>query len=356
MSRNRIFGVTARVMMSVAAGLLALSYLAMVLNPAKVWIITIFGLMFIPFALLNFILLIWALKRRSGSFAIPMLILLPCLFFVGRYVQFFGEGKSPYSGDDALKVVSWNVGRFARLGYDDAEKRACRDSVVAFLKRENADVICLQEFRADDLASVKPYLSKTFRGYDYAYYLYTRRRGCYGNVTLSRLPIKDKGKIIFENSTNIAIYTDLQAGDETLRIYNCHFESYNISLSALAQSLAHRNRDALRETEVKMKRSIVRRPKQVEQVFEHIGNSPVEAVVCGDFNDSPMSYTYFKMSRGREDSFVEAGRGLGATYSELWPFLRIDYVLYPERFEAVGHETPRIGFSDHYPVVTEIEL
>lgn len=356
MSRNRIFGVTARVMMSVAAGLLALSYLAIVLNPAKVWVITIFGLLFIPFALLNFILLIWALKRRSRSFVIPLLILLPCLFFVGRYVQLFGEGNPPEDGEKTIKVVSWNVGRFARFGYGDADRKACRDSVVAFLKGEDADVICLQEFRADDLAFIKPYLSRTFKGYGYAYYLYTRRRGCYGNVTLSRLPIRDKGKIIFENSTNIAIYTDLQTEEGTLRIYNCHFESYNISLTALAQSLADRNRDVLRETEVKMKRSIVRRPKQVEQVFEHIGNSPLEAVVCGDFNDSPMSYTYFKMSRGREDSFVEAGRGFGATYSELWPFLRIDYVLYPERFEAVGHETPRIGFSDHYPVVTEIGL
>ena len=82
----------------------------------------------------------------------------------------------------------------------------------------------------------------------------------------------------------------------------------------------------------------------------------LEAIVTGDFNDNPMSYTYNRLKKGRDDSFVEAGKGFGATYSFLWPFIRIDYILYPSHFTAVSHSVPRVRYSDHYPVIAEINL
>ena len=105
-----------------------------------------------------------------------------------------------------------------------------------------------------------------------------------------------------------------------------------------------------------MKRSITRRPKQVDKVFSDIENCPVDAFVCGDFNDNPMSYTYYRMTRGRKDAFVESGHGFGATYADLWPVLRIDYILFPDKYMSVSHRIPRIPFSDHYPVVAEISI
>lgn len=105
-----------------------------------------------------------------------------------------------------------------------------------------------------------------------------------------------------------------------------------------------------------MKRSITRRPKQVDQVFNDIENCPVEAFVCGDFNDNPMSYTYYRMMRDRQDTFVQAGDGFGATYARLWPLLRIDYILCPKSMTVLSHETPHVDFSDHYPVITQIAL
>ena len=178
----------------------------------------------------------------------------------------------------------------------------------------------------------------------------------FGNVTLSRIPVKGKGKIKFEESANLAIYTDYEYQGRMFRVYNCHFESYSISLPGLLRGLFKADKAMMTETGIKVKRSITRRPKQVDKVFEDIERCPVEAFVCGDFNDDPMSYTYFRMTRGRKDTFREAGSGFGATFSRLWPLLRIDYVLIPERFDAIGHQTPRVKFSDHYPVVTTVEL
>ena len=94
----------------------------------------------------------------------------------------------------------------------------------------------------------------------------------------------------------------------------------------------------------------------MNKVFDDIENCPVEAFVCGDFNDNPISYTYYRMMRDRQDTFVQAGNGFAATYSLIWPLLRIDYILSPKSFTVVSHETPRIRLSDHYPVISEIAL
>ena len=124
----------------------------------------------------------------------------------------------------------------------------------------------------------------------------------------------------------------------------------------MVRALFNADADAFAETGTKMKRSILRRPRQVDQVFSDIESCPVEAFVCGDFNDNPMSYTYYRMTRGRKDAFVESGEGFGATYALLWPMLRSDYVMVPDRFEALSCDIPRVGYSDHYPVVSTVEL
>ena len=356
---NRFFGITSRLLMLIVAALLALSYLSIVINPAKLWPVSLSGIFFVPLMTLNLLLLIWALKRRSRSFLIPLLVLLPSFFFIGRYVQFNSdEAIDEPSSDRTVKIMTWNVGRFAMHEESSAisGKKECMDSVFRYIKSHDPDIICLQEFSMRHNTRAKDYLQDIFKGYTAEYYLFPGHGGSFGNVTLSRIPINGKGKIKFEESANLAIYTDHIVGDRRFRVYNCHFESYNISFSGVIRALARRDSTVMAETGTKMKRSITRRPEQVDQVFEDIENCPVESFVCGDFNDNPMSYTYFRMTRGRKDAFVEAGDGFGATYSLLWPMLRIDYVLYPDRCRAVSHDIPRVCYSDHYPVVTEIEL
>lgn len=352
--KNRFFGITSRLLMLIVAALLALSYLSIVINPAQVWPVSLSGIFFVPLMTLNLLLLVWALKRRSKSFLIPLLTLLPSFFFIGRYVQFNSDEviDEPVS-ERTVKILTWNVGRFAM---HDAGKEQCMDSIFRFIKDQEPDIICLQEFSMKQNARAKDFLQQRFKGYTAEYYLFPDHGGSFGNVTLSRLPVNGKGKIKFEESANLAIYTDHKVGERSFRVYNCHFESYNISFSGVIRALARRDSTIVAETGTKLQRSITRRPKQVDKVFEDIENCPVESFVCGDFNDNPMSYTYYRMTRGRKDAFVEAGEGFGATYSLLWPMLRIDYVLYPDRFRAISHDIPRVAWSDHYPVITEIEL
>lgn len=345
--KKGFLGVTSRLLMLVAAGTLALTYVSMLVNPAKAWLFTLLGLMFIPLAILNFILLLWAAKRRSGAFVIPLLALLPAFFFMGRYVQ-VGQTDERTSDEPILKIMSYNVGRFS----------SCEpDSVFAFIRSHEPDIVCLQEFHVPDIDKARTYLRRHMKGYKSEFYLFPMADGsAFGNVTLSRIPVKDKGKIKFEESANLAIYTDFKYHDRTFRVYNCHFESYSVSLPGILRGLFKADKAVMAETGTKMKRSISRRPRQVDAVFDDIEKCPVEAFVCGDFNDDPMSYTYFRMTRGRKDSFREAGHGFGATFARMWPALRIDYIMLPDRFNAMEHATPRVEYSDHYPVISTVEL
>lgn len=358
-NRHGLLAVTSRLIMVIVAGLLVLSYASIFVNPAEIWLISLLGLMFVPLSFLNLILLLWALKRRSKSFVIPLLAFLPSLFFLGRYVRLEKEAVNP-ANDPTLKILSYNVGRFASYEFQDSlvERTVCADSVFSFIRRQNADIICLQEFHVRDMDKIKAYVRRQMKGYKAEYYMFPLNDGSvFGNITFSRIPVSGKGKIKFEESANLALYTDYETEGRRFRVYNCHFESYNISFTGIVKALFNENRATVfAETGTKMKRSMTRRPEQVDQVLSDIENCPIESFVCGDFNDNPMSYSYNRLTRGRKDAFVEAGHGFGATFSRLWPMLRIDYILLPERFRTMMYETLRVPFSDHYPVVAEVEL
>jgi len=326
-------------------GLLAMSYLSGIVDPAKAWFFTLFGLLYFPLVILTAVFFIWSLRRRSRLRGLLLVMLLPSVFFVGRYFQFKGAEDAT---EPTLKVVSYNVGLFAHSDGDERSRLALADSVSAFLRRTDADIICLQEFWLGNKVDVEGYLKRNFPGYVAEYYVLTGKNGHAGNVTLSRRPVVGKGKISFERSTNLVLYTDIRLDSAVVRLYNCHFESYNISIPGLVKNIT--NDEVVEETGRKMRRSIRERPKQVAEVVADVDAAPYRSLVLGDFNDNPLSYTYHRLSRDRRDSFVEAGKGFGATYRQLWPFLRIDYILYPSGLAAVSHRVGKEKYSDHYPI------
>ena len=318
----------------VLSALLVLAYLSVVVDPAKAWFFTLFGLLYPLVLPATVLLFVWSLLRRSHMRLLLALVLLPSLFVFGRYVQI---RRSTPTEEGPLKVVSYNVGLFAH-GPAGSDRLVLADSVSRWLRAQDADLICLQEFYLPNEVSMDKWIKSHFPGYKAEYYVFTGSQGAFGNLTLSRRRVVDKGKINFEHSTNLALWTDVKLDSATVRIYNC--------LSNLVKKAG-----AVEETERKMRRSITERPKQVAEVMRGVDSAPVQSLVLGDFNDNPLSYTYFRLLRGRHDSFTKAGRGFGATYRTLWPLLRIDYILYPPGLEAVTYIVPHVNYSDHYPII-----
>lgn len=346
----------ARILLATPAGLLLLSCLSVFINPSKGWLLVPLEILFWPLVLLNFALAVWAAIRRSKAILIPLCALLPALLFLGRFIQFKG-GDGPAAGKNNVRVVSYNVGRF--LSYPDKySPDACRDSINAFLRKTDADIVCLQEYHlSNDGRSLRDMLGSILRGYTPTFYFLTGKSGKFGNVILSRYPLKNKGVIKFDNSVNLAVWADYQIGGQTIRVYNCHLESYGISPAGVAGKMfGNDNKEILENTSRKVRSSILRRANQVDQMFQEIDNSPSETMVCGDFNDSPLSYTYVKTRQGHRDAFKQAGRGFGATYPSATPFIRLDYIFCPKMMNAVSYDTPDLNFSDHRPVVTHLQF
>ena len=59
-------------------------------------------------------------------------------------------------------------------------------------------------------------------------------------------------------------------------------------------------------------------------------------IVCGDFNDTPMSYVYRTMAKGLNDAFSQCGSGYSHTFRGFFNTLRIDYVLSSAGFDALS--------------------
>lgn len=338
------------------AVLLALSCLSGWFDPSKAWLMAVLGIFFIPLVIINFLLLLTGLAARSRAALIPLLALLPTLFFLGDYYRGKPDGQT--GGQEGVRLVSYNVGRFVQASPKDksSSRSQVRDSIKAFLLEQKADIICLQEYYVLKNEGVKVTLQKAFPGYDVNYYLYPTSRGWCGNVILSRYPRRGKGKIGFEDSSNLALWGEYDINGSRIRIYNCHFESYGISLQGVARSFLGDYRHTVSATGDKLRASILKRPAQVKAVLADVEKSPCRSVIAGDFNDNPVSYTYRMLSNGHKDTFEDAGRGFGATFRYMWPLLRIDYILSPQGVTASFHEVLRKRFSDHYPVVAGLQI
>lgn len=336
-----------RLLLIVCAIALCMSYLAVFVNPSHSSLPLFFGLYYIPILLVNILLLLIALFRKRAYMLIPILALMPSLLFAELFVK-FGKEEKELTGDP-IKVVTYNVGRYL-VGARGESPAATAAHIRDFLSREKADVICLQEFSAADTSR----LSSLLPDFPYRSCHFFKGNKYFGNITLSRFPIADQGKIGFSHSTNLCIWSDIKIGPKMVRVYNCHLESYAISFTAMIKKLKGNFTDEFVEVHDRMRGTNIRRSAQVSTLLEHISGSNLPVIICGDFNDTPMSYTYHKLSQGRKDCFVEGGSGLSGTYSVLWPMLRIDYVLIPGQYDASDHTISRIPYSDHYPVSTLI--
>ncbi|WP_315819497.1 endonuclease/exonuclease/phosphatase family protein [Paraflavitalea speifideaquila] len=114
--------------------------------------------------------------------------------------------------------------------------------------------------------------------------------------------------------------------------------------------------DASRSILKKLRQGYASRGTQVDIVREQLDKSPYPVIICGDFNDVPNSYTYFHIRGSRQDAFIAASNGIGRTYRDIGPTLRIDYIMADKKFEVVQCKRFEVPYSDHYPVLADLKL
>ena len=153
----------------------------------------------------------------------------------------------------------------------------------------------------------------------------------------------------------MSIYTDILIDSDTVRVFNVHLQSYLIDprrYSIIESPGLDEEQDIkeMREMGSKYRLAVKLRAKQAREIRKYIEESPYPVIVCGDFNDSPISYSYQKLRGNFNDAFVSSGHGLGRTYIGKLPSFRIDNIFYSNNFESFNFQTLDFRMSDHLPV------
>jgi endonuclease/exonuclease/phosphatase family metal-dependent hydrolase len=331
------------------------SYISVYIPPNRAWIPAFIGLAYPFFLGINVLfIIIWLILRIRYALLSFMAIAVGFGFF-NRFIQW--RGKSSDATD--VKVMSYNVQYFRGDG-NNLDRKQNVEHIVSFLAEQNADIICLQEsrLRRNDIFN----LAKTVQDLkNIKHYQFARSSNTFGSVTMTRYPIIDMGEIRFEHSRNITIYTDMQIGEDTVRVYNIHLQSYHIEPKDYAvlenvEIQEEKNRKVFRKVAIQMKDAFERRALQANEVRKHINDCKYKVIVCGDFNDTPTSYSYHTISGDLSDAFVDSGKGIGRTYAGELPSFRIDYILHSKTIKSYNFETLDFKFSDHLPIVCDLAM
>lgn len=226
------------------------------------------------------------------------------------------------------------------------------NEAAAYIKQLQPDIICFQEAPGDGY-----YHRDSIRyAFDYVLYKYISRRTDHLPTTIySRYPIYSVKALYYKNSSNMSLIADVRINNQYICVINNHFETtsanaYRGIITAPGKSLKIRAK-AVKDLILKMKNNYLKRAEQADSIHAEIERSPYPVLVCGDFNDTPASYTYHRLQEGLTDGFRDCGSGYQYTFRQLCKLWRIDYVFYSESLKGYECYSPETSYSDHNMVV-----
>lgn len=345
-----------------AIGALLISYAAAELPPRSMGYFTLFGLAY-PFILLGNLLFVifWLLRKPRTALFSGVAIILG----IGHLTDFFQVSFIGSVDEDKsqIKVLTYNVHVFDV--FDKKEGPQTRDAIFDLLVREDADIICFQEFFHSERMKHFPTKDSILKFLPNIYYheRYTHAIGAqqyFGVALFSKYPIIKKGYVPFaSDANNFCIYADIIKDSDTIRVYNGHLQSIRFKPEdyELAEGKTEQDQidDAGKRIARRLKTAFVKRQEQVDRIAASIKLSPYPVILCGDFNDPPVSYTYETFTELLDDSFIACGNGIGNTYIGAFPSFRIDYILHNSSFETIAYKTLEEQLSDHHAITATLQ-
>jgi len=339
------------------------SYLAAYISPALSWMVAFLGLAFPAIFLFNLILfLYWAVQLKWAAFY----SLAGILIGWGNIPYFFQLGTAKTDDfKNTLNIVDFNTKGFG--AYDGVKY----DTSVFFneLRELRPDIMCFQEFVNNSTDIDMPMFRKLFKEYK-SYYKYNvqddeQRPSGYSISIFSRYPILNADFLERINpGGNCTIFTDIKFGDDTIRIVTTHLKS--IAFEKQDYETVEEIEENDDETQVrwfnfkhiayKLKRAFIKRAQQAETIRRELDKCKYKIILCGDFNDSPASYSYNIIKGDMKDAFAESGSGFSSTYIGKMPSFRIDYILCDKNFEVYNYKPHNLNFSDHRMISATIKV
>jgi endonuclease/exonuclease/phosphatase family metal-dependent hydrolase len=267
-----------------------------------------------------------------------------------------------------IRVMSWNVELFNILHYKDHPE--IKQQMIELINEYDPDIACFQEMVAGENKKAINYFPEIDKQLKFSDYLYSYsvkdnfdRYHHFGIIIFSKFPILRKQTLINNpNSYNSTFqFVDIMTGKDTFRIFNVHLQSLKFSQTNLNYLDSGRvppqgNISESKNIISKIKLGVLKRAAQANFIKDELNHSPYPVIVCGDFNDVPVSYAYETIGHGLKNAFVEKGSGISRTFSSISPTLRIDNIFTDKEFKIMQFTRIKKSFSDHFPIIADVKF
>ncbi len=328
-----------------------LSALCPIINPAQFVWIAFFGLSFWFILFANMLILILLLLLKAKKMLIVPIIAI--ILSVPGFLKSFSFGKS----DDSyakVKLMTFNACNLSDVKDVSKKQNDVLKSFYDFINYHNPDVLCLQEGGSLSGNQIKNFIAKS----NFNHYSVNRK-----NVIFSKYPLEDVHSF---NNDKFKGFADLQKviidKDTFFYLINCHFNSFQITKDEI--EYINDAKKIIKDSEVygksvvtKLFKGFKNRSESTKMLIKSLPDKESPLIICGDFNDTPLSYTYNEMKKyGLNDAFLTNSFGIGKTYSGALPLLRIDYIWYNDLIQAVDYKRIKQTNSDHYPVMMSFNI
>ena len=319
-------------------------------NPVRFPMFSNLGMTFPIFLIANLLFLFFWLTFKWRKAWIPLVGYALVYIPITVYMPLNTRQDVP---DGTFKILSYNVCQYSgNYKYEDAF-----DTIYNYLKRQNADIVCLQEVWGNLMERPEFTQMADSMGYHLV-------KG-HGNCILSRFPVLGDTLHIgypTRNNSSMACWIYCQA--DSLLLVSNHLES-----NALSDSDKTADKNMILDPEQerveqgsklllrKLRDAARYRGAQTDTLCALIDRNEEKSILmCGDYNDTPVSYTYQRLAGRLDCAYRKAGRGVGFTYSHGGIYVRIDHVFTSSDWQCLKCYTDEdITASDHLPVVAYLQ-
>jgi endonuclease/exonuclease/phosphatase family metal-dependent hydrolase len=319
--------------------------------------ISLLSLLYPYLLTINACFIVFWIFVRPRNLIIPLLAIIIRVDYVPRFVNI---STTDYKTSNDIKVLSYNVCDFRNKVYNNDSEliKENQDSILAYIRSTNADIVCLQDYSGSQKdTNGFHYKMMNSLGYKH-FFTYPNDSSSIRNTAIYSKYHINNADCFFKEDTDYYefIYADIRTPKKLIRVYNVHLVSYMLGPEEKARYSKIKQGDIKMDTGSKkiVNKLVVankKRNAQIEKIMPFISNTSLPYLIVGDFNDNPFSYTYSFMTKNLGDSFVAKGKKVGRTYNGVFPAYRIDYLLYQKKYFVIhDYQSPALNYSDHYPI------
>jgi endonuclease/exonuclease/phosphatase family metal-dependent hydrolase len=287
---------------------------------------------------INLIFLVYWFLRFKWPFFLFFLVFAISFEAWQSLYQFKSKGIITSKG---LTLMSYNVRSFNRFNWLDIKE--IPSLIANYIEIVKPDVVCFQEYNQDQAPRFTNYPYKIFKPYV--------PNGIIGSCIVSKYPLVNSKIISFKASSNGGMQSDLVFKQDTLRLYNLHFESLRINSkdTLLTSNYSKQFRSKIKNVFETQKQQVLRFNKLAK-------SNTFPEIICTDLNNNAFSESYKNLSKNRLDTFKEKGQGFGSTYQFPYFPLRIDYIFTTSNITILDYITHEVKFSDHKPISVVLQF